>query len=232
MVILLCLPTVAASSGQQPFPDITFKVFSDFVSQNFSSRISLATVLLVLFSLTENSDLLNLHSRQKTSLLDGENKQSTSGWIKALARALTEQLGKDTKTLFKHNTLSKDWNVDSVTDPIASKLDLMAETLDLVPVYSKTSPRVKHKLMTVSHQKISAIHVICPSIMECNEPHCNHWALRQDTRTRDIPQVTLIKGTTIYKNVYVLSGLCTHCNTKYYADRKGINQISANKKIQ
>ena len=48
--------------------------------------------------------------------------------------------------------------------------------------------------MTVSHQKIPAIHVICPSIMECNEPYCNHWALRQDTRTRDIPQVTLIKG--------------------------------------
>ena len=68
--------------------------------------------------------------------------------------------------------------------------------------------------------------------MGCNEPHCNLWALRQDTRTQDIPQVTLIKGTTIDKNVYVLSGLCTHCNTKYYADHEGINQISANKKIQ
>ena len=119
-----------------------------------------------------------------------------------------------------------------MTDPIASKLDLMAETLDLIPVYSKTSPRVKHKLMTVSHQKSAAIHVICPSIMECNEPHCNHWALQQDTRTWDIPQVSLIKGTTIYKKVYVLSGLCSHCNTKYYADNKCTNQISANKKIQ
>ena len=165
---------------------------------NFSSHVSLATVLLVLFSLTENPDLLNLHSHQKTSLLQGENKQSTSGWIKALSWALTEQLGKDTKTLFKHNTLSKDWNVDTVTDPIASKLDLMAEVLELVTVYSKSSTRVKHKLMTVSHQKIAAIHIICQSIMECNEPHCNHWALRQDTRTQDIPQVTLIKGTTQY----------------------------------
>ena len=183
MVILLCLPTVAASSEQQSFPDITFKVFNDFVSQHFSSRVSLATVLLVFFSLTENPDLLNLHSRQKTSLLQGENKKSTSIWIKALSRALTEQLGKETKTLFKHNTLSKDWTVDSVTDPIASKLDLMAEVLDLVPIYSKTSLRVKRKLMTASHQKIAAIHVICPSIMECNEPHCNHWALWQDTRT-------------------------------------------------
>ncbi|KIJ94931.1 hypothetical protein K443DRAFT_109640, partial [Laccaria amethystina LaAM-08-1] len=225
-------PTVAASSEQQSFPDITFKVFNDFVSQHFSSRVSLATVLLGLFSLTENPDLHNLHSRQKTSLLHGENKQSTSGWIKALACALTEQLGRDTKTLFKHNTLSKDWSVDSVTDSIASKLDLMAELIDLIPVYTERSSRVKHKLTTVLHQKIAAIHVIYPSVMEFNESHCNHWALQQDTRTRDIPQVTLIKGTTIYKNVYVLSGLCIHCNTKYYADHKGINQISANKKIQ
>ena len=141
-------------------------------------------------------------------------------------------MGKDTKTLFKHNTLSKDWNVDTVTDPIASKLDRMAEVLELVPVYSKSSTRVKHKLMTVLHQNIAAIHIICPSIMECNEPHCNHWALRQDTRTQDIPQVTLIKGTTIHRKVYVLSGLCTHCNSKYYADRKGIDQISANKRVQ
>jgi hypothetical protein len=225
LVILLSLPIVAASSEQQSFPDITFKVFNDFVSQHFSSRVSLATVLLGLFSLTENPDLHNLHSRQKTSLLHGENKQSTSGWIKALACALTEQLGRDTKTLFKHNTLSKDWSVDSVTDSIASKLDLMAELIDLIPVYTERSSRVKHKLTTVLHQKIAAIHVIYPSVMEFNESHCNHWALQQDTRTRDIPQVTLIKGTTIYKNVYVLSGLCIHCNTKYYADHKGINQI-------
>ncbi|KIJ93898.1 hypothetical protein K443DRAFT_12545 [Laccaria amethystina LaAM-08-1] len=44
LVILLSLPTVAASSEQQSFPDITFKVFNDFVSQHFSSRVSLATL--------------------------------------------------------------------------------------------------------------------------------------------------------------------------------------------
>ena len=52
MVILLCLPTVAEASEQQSFPDIAFKIFDDFVSHHFSSRLSLATVLLVLFSLT------------------------------------------------------------------------------------------------------------------------------------------------------------------------------------
>ena len=82
---------------QDPFPEVTFKVFSEFVTQNFSSRVSLATVLLVLFSLTENPDLLNLHSWQKKSYVQGEKKQTTSGWMKSLARALEERLGSKLK---------------------------------------------------------------------------------------------------------------------------------------
>jgi len=68
LALLLSLPTVVATPNTQSFPDITFKVFSDFVTQNFSSQVSLATVLLVLFTLTENPDLLNLHGRQKNPL--------------------------------------------------------------------------------------------------------------------------------------------------------------------
>ena len=64
LVTLQCLPTVAAMPTQDHFPDVTFKVFSEFVIQNFSSQVSLATVLLVLFSLTENPDLLNLHPKK------------------------------------------------------------------------------------------------------------------------------------------------------------------------
>jgi len=35
---------IAAAAELDPFPDVTFKVFSDFISNNFSSKISLATV--------------------------------------------------------------------------------------------------------------------------------------------------------------------------------------------
>jgi len=76
---------VVATSDMQPFPNIPFHVFSDFVTQNFSSRVSLATVLLVLFTLTENPDLLNLHGRQKNPHVQGERKETSSGWIKILA---------------------------------------------------------------------------------------------------------------------------------------------------
>ena len=50
---------------EHAFPDIAFKVFNDFVTTNFSSKVSLATVLLILFSMTENSELLSLHGCQQ-----------------------------------------------------------------------------------------------------------------------------------------------------------------------
>src|SRR5215471_4564564 len=54
----------SASSDCSPFPDIPFRVFNTFIQENFSSGISLTTVLTILFTLTNNPDLLNLHARQ------------------------------------------------------------------------------------------------------------------------------------------------------------------------
>ena len=48
-------------------------------------------------------------------------------------------------------------------------------------------------------------------------------ALIQDTRDRDVPRVTLIKDSRIYDSVHVVSGKCTRCNTKYYADHETSN---------
>lgn len=228
--MLAWLPLVSAVETQ-PFPDIPFKVFSDFVSKTFSSQVSLSTVLLVLFSLTENPDLLNLHSRQKTAILPSEKNRTLSGWMTPLANALVQRLENKTKTLLKHKERPTD-NPNKMTEMIALKLDQMTEILGLKPVYSKTSGHVKHKLSVISHQEISAIHLICPVSMQCTQSQCSPWALSQDTRPRDIPLVTLIKGTTIHKNVSVLSGLCTRCNTKYYADHIGLDQASSQKQIK
>ena len=64
MIMLALIPvTYAMPAGESPFPDVTFKDFSQFIGQHFSSKISLSTVLVILFSLTENPDLLNLHAR-------------------------------------------------------------------------------------------------------------------------------------------------------------------------
>jgi len=53
-----------AVSSEMPFPDITFKDFSKLINSNFGPQVSLSTVLLVLFTMTENPALLNLHARQ------------------------------------------------------------------------------------------------------------------------------------------------------------------------
>jgi hypothetical protein len=75
------LPTTVAlsGSGEQPFPELTFKVFSDFIFTHFSSKVSLATVLLVLFTMTDNPELLSLHARQQNPVYPGENQVQISG---------------------------------------------------------------------------------------------------------------------------------------------------------
>ena len=202
LALLLSLPTVVATSDMQPFPNISFQVFNDFVTQNFSSRVSLATVLLVLFTLTENPDLLNLHGHQKNPRIQGERKETSSGWIKILARALEDCLGSDAKTLMKHKEIPQNLVNNALITPIAMKLDGMASVLKLEPGFSK-SCKVKHRLATVSHHEIAAVHVICPASIECEYINRQPLALHQSTSLRDIPKVTLIKGTIIYKQVYV-----------------------------
>jgi len=94
------LPTVNAHQTHSPFPDIPFSVFSEFVTSNFS-KVSLSTVLIVLFTMTNNTTLLSLHARQQLSNHPGEQRTHTTGWITGLIRALTDQLGNKKDQLFK-----------------------------------------------------------------------------------------------------------------------------------
>jgi hypothetical protein len=68
VLLMGLLPVVSATPHNDPFSGITFRALSEFVEKNFSSRISLTTVLVVLFTMTNNSDLLNLHVRQQHPL--------------------------------------------------------------------------------------------------------------------------------------------------------------------
>ncbi|KAF8235898.1 hypothetical protein L208DRAFT_1534881, partial [Tricholoma matsutake] len=62
MIGIALLPITWASPTESPFPDIPFKLFSHFLTTNFSSKLSLSAALVILFSLTENPNLLNLHA--------------------------------------------------------------------------------------------------------------------------------------------------------------------------
>ena len=163
-----------AVSSEMPFPDISFKDFSKFVNSNFGPQVSLTTVLLVLFTMTENPDLLNLHARQKNPQQIGELKQSSSGWIRAMARSLIDRLEVKTNSLFTESEHPETLGNDLIT-PLTAKLDKLMDVLKLNP-FSK-SGKLKKKLQTISHQEITAIHLICPQSMECEGTECDPGGL-------------------------------------------------------
>ena len=95
-------PTAAASE-LYPFPDVTFRVFSNFITQKFSSKILLETILTVLFTLTSNPNLLNLHAHQQHPQNKDERHHTVTGWMNALSWALQEHIKDDSKRLLSHN---------------------------------------------------------------------------------------------------------------------------------
>ena len=151
--------------------------------------------------MTENPDLLNLHAQQKHPSCPGEYKVKASGWIKALASALQKRLANTQSTLFKKKENVQNTPNHELITPLALKLDAMADLLNLSS-YDDIG-RYKRKLHPVSHAAIQPVYVICPISSTCETESCNPHGLQQATKARDIPLVTLIKGTTIHHNVPV-----------------------------
>ncbi|KAH6914140.1 hypothetical protein BKA70DRAFT_1420913 [Coprinopsis sp. MPI-PUGE-AT-0042] len=85
LLATLWLPLVTAQPTS-PFPDITFRAFYKFIRQNYDSKISLSSVLLILFTILENPQLLNLHFRRSARQMPGET--SSHLWIDRLGRLL------------------------------------------------------------------------------------------------------------------------------------------------
>ena len=214
---LIFLPGVTALSDKATFPDLPFKIFNKFIKENFAAEITLSQVLLVLFTLTENPDLLNLHARQKNPKYEGETHSSLTGWIKCLACGLEEKLGRDKDKLFYNQNIGT-MSDDDITKGISKKIDAMANVLHLYPYNSQG--HFKGKLKQISYNSIEAVYVICPNSFVCETTSCNPRSLLQNTRPRDIPRATLIKGSSIYKNVQVLTGTCPICQTLYVADHE------------
>ena len=97
--VSLLIPYVIASPQSAPFPDIDFKDFSDFIISNFGQKISLPTVIMVLLSMTHNTELLSLHFKQ-----DKAGSRATL-WIKCLSCAILELGSDNADTLFLESEL-------------------------------------------------------------------------------------------------------------------------------
>jgi hypothetical protein len=203
------LPGAFASTPQIPFPDMPFSTFSDFVESNFSPDITLCTVLTLLFSLTANTDLLNLHARQQHPVVAGEIRQRVGGWMKAFVWTLQRRLGTATTTLFNS---SDDFHIlsgDAQVTLLGHKMDKLATKLKLNP-YAQNG-QFCGWLAPVSNTKILPIRTLCPVSIECEMMTCSPRAVLLSVRDRDIPRVTLYQGAKIYHDVAVLSGRCSAC---------------------
>ena len=229
VMLLLLSPAVYASPEPGTFPNVPFNVFNDFISKNFNNNISLSAVLLIFFTLIENTDLLNLHARQKIKVLPGEKSTQATGWINCLSRALYDRMSRQNteEMLFTSSELLQFTEEEKPITPLSVKLDELAIALGLIPKAKKVP---KTKLLPISQKEIQPVLVICPRSVVCEDMDCIPRSLVQKTKLRDIPKVTLIKSTTIYKNVPLLTGHCPKCDTLYSADREKVLQNKANKK--
>jgi hypothetical protein len=153
-----CLPTATATLDSSPFPEITFMSFSSFIQQNFAAEISLSTVLMMLFTMTENPDLLSLHARQQYSHVDGENISSINSWIKALSRGVYTKMNGSYSKLLHGSDFYEDISENNIIGNLAVRLDKFAHHLDLVKFNKKGY--LKTALKPISYKAIEAIYII------------------------------------------------------------------------
>ncbi|KAF9000497.1 hypothetical protein BDQ17DRAFT_1391316 [Cyathus striatus] len=158
---------------------------NEFILSNFGSNITYSATLLIF-----------LHARQQNAKLKGEKNVDATAWIRLLARAIQEKIGKDSDDLFED---------DEITEYTTEK-DKMARLLKLYP-FNKERKVFEGQLKPVSHAK-------------CETLSCKGWALGVHTKIRDIPTAILIKGSKISEYAYVVSGVCKICKTLYSAEHE------------
>ena len=210
VIELALLPTVATTQPPpMPFPNVRFSAFAEFVEHNFSSRITLATVLTLLFSLTNNTDLLNLHYRQQHPRYHGEKRQEVTGWMKAFIWSLQTKLGDSTLSLFRQSDNPSRLSPDGQSKLLGQKMDSMAKCLSLDPHNDRG--QFVQWLTPISKDDITPARLLCPQSAECETAMCDPRALLQHIRERDVPYVMLLEGAQERQHVAVLTGRCTTC---------------------
>ncbi len=221
ILFLWFCPVVYAAATEDPFPNIAFDVFSAFIESTFGPKISLSTVLMLLFSLNENTDLLNLHARSQNPQFRNEQKRDSSTWMNVLSKGIQKKLtAKKMKSLFTKEGRPEDVMGAEATELTSIKLNDFANFLGLNPC--GPNGKILQKLYPISKASIVPVLVLCPTSYKCMDASCQPRSLLMLTRVNEIPEVKLIKGTTIFKNVLVLSAYCPNskCKTSYFVDHE------------
>ncbi|KDQ25438.1 hypothetical protein PLEOSDRAFT_1045438, partial [Pleurotus ostreatus PC15] len=215
LFLLGLLPCAAAAPLEDPFPDIQFADFAKVIKLTFGENISLATVLMLLFSITTNTDILNLHGQQRAV---SSNNQVVTSWMAAFVRAIKDKLQTVFDTLFLASDNHKSCSAKSQTTILGKKIDSLCHSLDL---YTHNDKRqLRRKLLPISTSSIQPIIIITPPVMGCSTAGCHGHGLTQYLRERDISKVTLLRGSECFEKVPVLAGRCPKCSTMFWADHE------------
>lgn len=199
-MVFCFLPTTCAAKTT-PFPNPTFQDFSNFILATFNPNISLSTTLLILFSLINNPELLNLHARQQHPTAPRERRIPLSAWILALARGFESRLEDSfANQLFPDGQFLE----NSANRTLASKLSATASFLKLSPY---KNGRFRKKIGQISQECIQPICFICPPNMSCTSVNCEHYHVSLATRQEDLSTVTLIEGSSTIDGIYTLTGI-------------------------
>ena len=110
--------------------------------------------------MTENPDLLSLHARQQYSLVKGVNS-----WIKNLSWAVYVKANRNASVLLHESHQYEGISENVIIINIATKLDKLAQLLDLIK-YNKKG-HLKSALKPISYKAIEAVHIICPASYQC-----------------------------------------------------------------
>ena len=229
MLFIFFCPGVHAAATQGAFPNITFEVFSAFIIDTFGPKISLSTVLMLLFTMNENTDLLNMHARSRNQQFDYEQIRSSSTWMNVLSHSIQQKITKKRmKSLFKTDEMPEDLFGDEATELTSTKLNAFANLLSLNPYDSDGI--FQQKLYPISNESIEPVLVLCPTSYQCMDGACEPRSLLMSNHANQVPEVTLIKGTKIFKNVSVLSAYCPKCKTTYFVDHEAYGETNDRKK--
>ncbi|KAJ8701364.1 hypothetical protein PTI98_000160 [Pleurotus ostreatus] len=233
LFLLGLLPCATAAPLEDPFPDIRFADFAKVIKLTFGENISLATVLMLLFSITTNTDILNLHGQQRAV---SSNNQVVTSWMAAFVCAIKDKLQVDVSDVpgdsddddagagnVDSDSGSSEDNMDASDNNSNSGSDISfwpATTTNRVLQRARPPYLLCRKLLSISTSSIWPIIIITPPVMGCSTAGCHGHGLTQYLCERDISKVTLLHGSECFEKVPVLAGRCPKCSTMFCADHE------------
>ncbi|KAH6896214.1 hypothetical protein BKA70DRAFT_1529256 [Coprinopsis sp. MPI-PUGE-AT-0042] len=200
---LAVLPLALGHPTTSPYPDIPFSTFSAFILSTFDPKISLASVMIILSSVLENPELLNLHFRRILPLVGRE--QGSTAWMEHFASRLAKRFPAKTPLLPRRSETT-----------LSTSLVNLAKLLHLNP-YDKYDLLV-NECKPIDLSSVEPSLAIVSKSYECQNQDCKRYSLFPHMKKEEIAQVTLIKGAKPYSHAFVIGGRCDRCKTSYMAD--------------